>query len=62
MDIYTAMQQVESNCLNRLLNEVLGFAPSIILTSFFCNMKIFPLLEELLQKIIPYLIMEWKKT
>jgi len=58
MDIYNGMQQVESNCLNRLLNEVLGCAPAIILTIFFCNMKIFPLLEELPQKIIPYFITE----
>jgi hypothetical protein len=58
MDIYTGMQQVESNCLNRLLHEVLDCAPAIILTIFFCNVKIFPLLEELPPKIIPYFIME----
>ena len=43
-----------SNCLNRLLHEVLGCVPAIILTIFFCKMKIFPLLEGLLQQIIPY--------
>jgi len=42
MDIYIGMQQVESNCLNRLLNEVLGCAPAIILTIFFCNIKNLP--------------------
>jgi hypothetical protein len=42
-----------SNCLNRLLQEVLGWAPAIILTIFFCKVIIFPLLEELSQKMIP---------
>jgi len=32
-----------SNCLNRLLHEVLGCAPLKILKMFFCKMKIFPL-------------------
>jgi hypothetical protein len=47
-----------SSCLNRLLHEVLGCVPAIKLTIFFCNVKIFPLLEELPQKIIPYFIIE----
>ena len=34
----------------------MGCAPAINLTIFFCKVKIFLLLEELLQKIIPYFI------
>ena len=34
-----------SNCLNRLIHESLGCAPSIILKIFFCKAKIFLLLE-----------------
>jgi hypothetical protein len=49
-----------SNCLNIHLLEVLGFALGIIVITFFCKVKIFPLLEELLQKIIPYFITEWQ--
>ena len=53
------MEQVESiNCLNRLLHEVLGCATAVILMLFFCKVKIFPLLEELPQIIIPYFITE----
>jgi len=48
------------NCLNRLLQEVLGCAPAIFLLIFFCQVKIFPLLEELPLKIIPYFIIEGK--
>jgi hypothetical protein len=33
-----------SECINRLLHEVLCCAPSVILTILFCKMKIFPLL------------------
>jgi len=47
-----------SNCLNRLLQEVLGCALAMILTIFICKVKIFPLLEEEPQKIIPYFITE----
>ena len=47
-----------SNCLNRLLQEILGCAPAIILMIFFCKVKNFPLLEELPPKIIPYFITE----
>ena len=32
-----------SNCLNRLLHDILGFTPTVILTIFFCKVKIFPL-------------------
>jgi hypothetical protein len=35
------------NFLKRLLHEVLGCAPAVILAIFFCKVKIFPLLEEL---------------
>jgi len=38
-----------SNYLNRLLQEFLGCAATIILIIFFCKAKIFPLLEELPQ-------------
>jgi len=48
-----------SNCLNRLLHEVLGFAPATILRIFCCEVTIFQLLEGLPQKIIPYFITEW---
>jgi hypothetical protein len=41
--------------LNRLLYEVLGSAPVIILTIFIDKVKIFLLLEELPQKIILFL-------
>jgi len=58
MNIYTGLEQAESNCLNRLLQEVLGCAPAIILMIFFCKAKNFPLLEELPPKIIPYFITE----
>jgi len=40
----------KSNYLNRILLELLGCVPAIILTVFFCKVKIFPLLEELHQK------------
>ena len=49
-----------SSRLNRLLQEVPGCASAINLTISFCNVKIFPLLEQLPQKIIPYFIIEWK--
>jgi len=39
-------------------HEVLGFLPTIILTVFFCKVNIFPLLDELLQIIIPCFIVE----
>jgi len=39
------------NCLNRLLQEVLGCESAIILMICFCKVKIFPLLEELPQKL-----------
>jgi len=45
-----------SDCLSRLLQEVLGCVPAIILMIFFCKVKIFPLLEKLPPKIIPYFI------
>jgi hypothetical protein len=47
-----------SNCLNRLLHEVLGCASVIIVTIFFCKVKIMSLLEKLPQGIVPYLITE----
>ena len=39
--------------LNRLLREVLGHTPTIILTILFCKVNIFPLLDELPQNIMP---------
>jgi hypothetical protein len=48
------------NCLNRPLHEFLGCAPTIILVTCFGKNKIFPLLEELPQKIIQYFITELK--
>jgi hypothetical protein len=47
-----------SNCLNIIVHEVVGGAPSIILTILFCKVKIFPLLGELPPEITPYLIKE----
>jgi hypothetical protein len=46
------------NCLNRVLYEDPDFVPAIMLTIFFSKVKIFLLLEELPQKIIPYFIIE----
>jgi len=46
-----------SNCLNRLLKEVLG-CTHYNSEIFFCKVKIFPLLEELPQRIIPYFIID----
>jgi hypothetical protein len=42
--------------LNRLLQKVLGCAPAITVKIFCSKATIFPLLEELLQKIIPHFI------
>jgi hypothetical protein len=47
-----------SDCLNRLLHEALGCAPAIIMMILFCKAKIFPLLEKLPPKIIPYFTTE----
>jgi hypothetical protein len=59
MTVYTGMEQAGSlSCLNRLLHEVLGCAPAVILTVLFCKVKISPLLEELPQKIFLYFIIE----
>jgi hypothetical protein len=44
------------NSFNRLLHEITGCAPAMILMIFFCKVKILPLLEELPPKIIPYFI------
>jgi len=53
------MEQVESlNFLNKLLHEILGCAPAITLTTFFCKVKILPQLEELPPKLFTYFIME----
>jgi len=49
-----------SNCLQRLLHKVLGCAPAIILTIFFCKVRIFPMFKDLPPRIIPYFITEWK--
>jgi hypothetical protein len=47
-----------SDCLNRLLQDVLDCAPAVVLIIFFCIVKIVPLLKGLPQKIIPYFITE----
>ena len=62
MKIYIGTEHVVSVIVQRLLHEVLGCATVIILMIFFCKAKIFPLLEELLQKIIPYFITQWKQA
>jgi len=58
--IYLHRRERISNCLNILLHEVLGCAPAVIMTVFFCKVKIFTLLEELTPQNIPYFIIEWK--
>jgi uncharacterized protein YbcI len=48
MKVYIGMGQAKfSNILNRLLHEVLGCAPAVILKIFFCEVIIFQLLEDL---------------
>ena len=47
-----------SDCFIRLLHGGLRCAPAIIVTIFFCKVKIFPLLERSPQNIIPYFITE----
>jgi hypothetical protein len=54
------MEEIVSQLVNRFLHEVLDFTPAIMLTVLFCKANILLLLGELPQKIIPYLIMEWK--
>ena len=54
MNAYTGMAGCISDCLNRLVQDVLDCAPALILMIFFCKVKIFPLLKGLPQKIIPY--------
>ena len=56
--IYWHGTGIISDCLNRLVHEVLGCAPAIILMIFVCEVKIFPLLEWLPPKIVPYYITE----
>jgi hypothetical protein len=59
MNMYIGLELVKSlNFLNSLLHEVLGCAPIIIMMIFLCKVKIFLLLGELPQKIIPYLTIE----
>ena len=60
MKIYIGTEHVVSLIVYRLLHEVLGCATATILMIFFCKVKLFPLLEELSQKIIPHFITEWK--
>jgi len=59
MKIYADGTGIICNCVNRHLQEVVGYAPAIILIVSYCKVKIFLLLEELLHKIIPYFIIEW---
>ena len=40
-----------SDCISRLLHEVLSCPPSVILTILFCKVKIFGLLEDYLKKL-----------
>jgi hypothetical protein len=56
--IYLHGRERISNFLNILLHEVLGCAPALILTVFYCKVKLFTLLEELPPKNIPYFIIE----
>ena len=53
MKIYTGMGQARvSNYSKRPLQEVLGCAPDIILTIFFCRVKIFAMFGELHQTFV----------
>jgi hypothetical protein len=57
MKVYTAMGQVKFLVLfNRLPHELLGCASAIILMTFFCEVNIFPQLEELPQKVFRILL------
>jgi len=47
-----------SSSLTRILQDVLGEALAILLMILFCQVKIFTLLKELPEKIIPYFITE----
>jgi hypothetical protein len=59
MKIYIGIKQVKIyNFLNRLFHEVLGFAPTMTLIIFFYEVDIFPLLDKLPQKMIPYPVIE----
>jgi hypothetical protein len=49
-----------SNCLNRLLQEVLGWTPAINLMISYWKWKSSHCWKGYPQKIIPYFIMEWK--
>jgi hypothetical protein len=55
MRIYIHMEELRS-LLNRLLHEFVGLSPASNLRIVFCKVHIFLLLEELPQKIIPYLL------
>jgi hypothetical protein len=57
MKVCTGVDQVKSLVVY-FLQEVLIGAPTISLMIFSCKVKIFPLLEEFPQKIIPYFIIE----
>jgi len=46
------------NFLNGNVQEVLDFVPVMIVAIFFHEVNIFPLLDKLPQKIIPFFIME----
>jgi len=61
MKVYTAMGQVKSLVLfNRLPHELLCCASAIIVMTVFCKVNIFPLLEELPQKVFHILL--WNKS
>jgi len=53
---YIGIKQVES--LIVYIDFYMDYAPATSLRIFFYKVKIFPLLEELPQKIIPYFIIE----
>ena len=55
MKVCTGMEKVESLIV---LHEGLHCVPAIIVTIFFCELKISPLLEVLPHNIIPYFIIE----
>ena len=51
-NVYWHVSCIVCSCLNRLLRDVLSCAPAIILTIFFCRVKIFLLFEKLPKKKI----------
>jgi hypothetical protein len=59
-NMYSRGRIRNSKLSDRFLNEFLGFTPAINLSIVFWKVNIFLVLDELPQKIIPCIIVEWK--